>query len=216
MVNTLDPFGKPFGAGAKKTQVIDLLKSLPVPAVTGHIANQQHHGRRVLKSRVHADRCIGSTRPSRDHADTGPPGQLAVRFGHKSCTTLLATGYELDLVTPRMQTIEYGKIAFTRYAKCMGNALGQKAVNEKMAGKLCCHARIVPPCGQGLRMGLFGRAVVPISPASFQGLTDKFFIAQRCSIFERCDFFKKRLGRLLVLKQHLFEFLLPGFCVYRI
>ena len=85
-----------------------------------------------------------------------------------------------------MQCIQHRQIAFTRHAKCMGDALGQEAVNEKVASELCCHARIVPPgeLPSVLAVCLFRRAVVVIGPTSLQRLALKLFIAQRQGIFK--------------------------------
>lgn len=81
-------------------------------------------------------RSVGRTGPARDHAHAWSVGQLAMGFSHISRTALLPASDELDFVLTGMQAVEYGQITFTRYAKGMGNALGNEAVNEYVAGKL--------------------------------------------------------------------------------
>jgi hypothetical protein len=71
-----------------------------------------------------------------------------VGFGHESRAALLPVDDEPDLIRVGMKAVKYGKVAFTRHTEGMGDALGHKALNKKMAGKLCCHPDIVPPeCG---------------------------------------------------------------------
>jgi hypothetical protein len=66
-----------------------------------------------------------------------------LRIGHEGRPTLLATSDELDAVAVQMKTVEHGQVAFARYAKRMGNALGQEAFDKQVAGKWCSHAGIV-------------------------------------------------------------------------
>ncbi|MCY1170003.1 hypothetical protein D9M73_100590 [compost metagenome] len=40
-----------------------------------------------------------------------------------------------------MQAVQHSQITFTGNTKRMGGALGQKAIDKKMAGKLFSHAR---------------------------------------------------------------------------
>jgi hypothetical protein len=67
-----------------------------------------------------------------------------VGFGHEGGTALLPVGDEADLLATGMKAVEHREVTFTRDAEGMGNALGHKALNKKMAGKLLCHADIVP------------------------------------------------------------------------
>jgi hypothetical protein len=68
-----------------------------------------------------------------------------VGFGHEGGTALLPIRDETDLLATGMKTVEHREVTFTRNAERMGDALGHKALNKKMAGKLLCHALIVPP-----------------------------------------------------------------------
>ena len=63
-----------------------------------------------------------------------------MRLGHEGRAAFLATGDETDAILAGMQAVEHGKIAFAGNAECMGDALGQKAVDKKVAGKLLGHA----------------------------------------------------------------------------
>ncbi len=55
VVYALHTLGKALGAGAEETKKVHFLKGLAVPHVAGHVAYKQHHGRRILERRVHAD-----------------------------------------------------------------------------------------------------------------------------------------------------------------
>ena len=152
VVNALDALGKAFGAGAKEAAVVHLLEGLAVTAVTGDVAHQQNHGRGVLKGRVNADRGIGGTRPPRDHANAWAAGELAVGLGHEGGATFLAANDKFDLPLTGMHAVEHGQIAFARHAKGVGHALSDQAVNKKVAGKLCGHARHCAVAGAGPRL----------------------------------------------------------------
>jgi len=133
-----------------------------------------------------------------------------------------------------MQAVEHGQVTFTGYAKRMGNALGQKAINQKMAGKLCSHVPIVldmtPTLPLGGRCGpnwneespasratlrLFRCCRVAIAAAGSQGLAGELFVAQWRGCFKRGEFVEELLSRLLMLQQHFLEFLPAGFRVHR-
>ena len=101
---------------------------------------------------MNADGGVGGARPARDHAHAGSARELAVGFGHEGRAAFLAAGNELDLFALGMQAVEDRQITFTGNAECMGYALGQKAVNKKVAGKLWGHDFIVPrPHAQPVR-----------------------------------------------------------------
>ena len=141
VIYTLHSLGKALGAGSEETGVIDFLKGLTVPAVTGDIAHQQDHGCGVLEGRVHADRGIGGPWAAGHHANARAPGQFAVGLGHEGSTTFLAAGHKFDLPAPGVHAVQHGQIALARHAKGMGHALGYQAVNKKMAGNLSFHGR---------------------------------------------------------------------------
>ena len=86
-VDALHEFGH--AEGAKEGAVVDLLKRLAVALIAGHVADEQHHWRRILRRRVHADAGIGRPRPAGDEAHARPPGQLAVRLSHEGGAALL-------------------------------------------------------------------------------------------------------------------------------
>ena len=47
-----------------------------------------------------------------------------------------------------MKAVEHREVAFTRHAERMGDALGNQAFNEKMAGNFFSHVLIVPRTGK--------------------------------------------------------------------
>lgn len=59
-----------------------------------------------------------------------------MRLSHEGCAAFMATGDELDLVTACVQAIKHSQVTFSRHAECMADALCQKAINKKVAGKL--------------------------------------------------------------------------------
>jgi hypothetical protein len=62
VVDALHALGHALGAGAEEVEVVHLLEGLAVALVAGDVAHEQHHGRRVLEGRVHADRGVGRAR----------------------------------------------------------------------------------------------------------------------------------------------------------
>ena len=132
VVNAFYPLGHAAGAGAKKAEVIDLLKRLPIAGVTGHITHKQHHRCGILKRRVHADRRIGGPRSARHKTHAWPPGQPAVRLGHVGRSAFLAVDDELDFVGMPMKSVEHGKITFTGHTESMRHALGDKAFDQQV------------------------------------------------------------------------------------
>ena len=139
VVNAFHPFGHAFGAGAKKAEVVHLLKGFAVAAVAGHIAHKQDHGGGVLKRGVHANGCVGGTRPPGHKTHAGPAGEFALGFGHKGRPALLAVHHKTDLLTVGMKTIQHRQIAFAGYAKGVGDALFDQALHQQMARQLLCH-----------------------------------------------------------------------------
>jgi hypothetical protein len=54
-------------------------------------------------------------------------------FGHEGGPTLLAAGYESDLVTVQVKAIEHRQVTLSGHPESMGDALGQKAFNKQVA-----------------------------------------------------------------------------------
>ena len=136
VVDALHTFRKALGAGSEETLEVHFLKRFPVPHVTGHIADKQHHRRRILKRRVHANRCVGGTGAARHKADTGAPGEPSLRIGHEGRTTLLPVDDEADLVAIAVKAVQHSQVAFTGHAKSMRHALLNQALNQQVAGDL--------------------------------------------------------------------------------
>ena len=70
-----------------------------------HIANQKHHGCRVLKCRVNADGCIGCARATRNKTDTWSSCQLANCLSHIGRATFLSAINKLDFFGAVVNTV---------------------------------------------------------------------------------------------------------------
>ena len=114
--------------------VVHFLKSLTVACFAGHVTHKQHHRRGVLESGMHANGCVGGTRSTGHKANARSPCEFALRLGHESRPPLLPTGHKLNAVAVQVKAIQHRQITFTGNAKSMGNALGQEAFNEQVAG----------------------------------------------------------------------------------
>jgi hypothetical protein len=106
------------------------LKRLAVPGFTGHIADEQHHGSRILKSRVHSNGRIGRARPAGHKTDSRTARQLAMRLGHECSAPLLAVNHKLNLLPVAMKAIQHGKKAFTGHTKSVRNALVNQTFDQ--------------------------------------------------------------------------------------
>ena len=133
IVDALNPFGHTARGWTKKTEVIDLLKRFTVARIAGDVADKQHQGRGILKRRVHANRRIGGTRPTRDKAHTGPTSELAGSLGHEGCTALLPVDDKFDIVFVGMKTVQHRQKTLTRNAKSVRHALCDQAFNQQVA-----------------------------------------------------------------------------------
>ena len=72
-----------------------------------------------------------ATWPTRHKADTGLAGELALRFGHHGCATLLAAHRHADVGI--MQRIEHSQVAFARHAKKLFHAMGDELLHQNLA-----------------------------------------------------------------------------------
>ena len=73
---------RPLGHAAEHRTVIDFLKALAVDRVAADLSHEQDHRCRILVGDVNAHRRLTGTGATGDHADAGPPGQLAIGLGH--------------------------------------------------------------------------------------------------------------------------------------
>jgi hypothetical protein len=122
-----------FGGRAEEGGVVDFLECLAVARLARHIADEQHHGCRVLECGVQADGSVGGTGAARHETHAGAAGELALRFGHESRTALLPVGDETDTLGMRVKAVEHGKVTFARDTEGMGHALGDEAFDEQVA-----------------------------------------------------------------------------------
>ena len=88
----------PFGKWRKHRLEIDLLKGLTPEVTAFHLPQQQNHRRRILKRRVHPNRCLRRAWPARRQTDPGTTRQLAPRLGHMRRRRLVARGHKMDRV----------------------------------------------------------------------------------------------------------------------
>ena len=129
VIHTLNPLGHAFGGRAKKVGVIHFLERFAIPCIAGYITDKQHHGRGVLKSCMHANGSVGRPRSTGHKTNTRSTAEFALRFCHKSGTSLLPTRDKLNLIPVQMETVQHRQVAFTRHAKRVSNALGKEAFN---------------------------------------------------------------------------------------
>ncbi len=136
IVDALHAFGHALGGGAEERQVVNFLKSLAVARVARHVADEQHHGRAVLKRGVQADRRVGGAGPARHKAHAGAPGELALGFGHEGRAAFLAVGDKADAVGVGVKAVQHGEVTFTRNTEGVSHALLDQALHKKVTGDL--------------------------------------------------------------------------------
>ncbi len=134
IVDALDALGKALGAGPEEAAEVDFLEGLAVAKVAAHVADEQHHRRRILKRVVHADRRIGRARSARDEAYARPPRDARVRVGHEGGAAFLSVDDEADRIAVRMKAVEHREKAFAGHAERMRHALRDEARHEQVAG----------------------------------------------------------------------------------
>ena len=129
------PLRQAEGARAEHLAVVDLLESLAIALVGGHLAHQQDHRRRVLEGDMHADAGVGRARPARDEADARAAGQLAVGLGHEGGAAFVATGDEADAVAMLVEAVQRRQEALAGHPEHRVDALGDQGLHEGVAGE---------------------------------------------------------------------------------
>ena len=162
-----NPLGHAERAGAEDLPVVEFLKGLAVALVAGHLADEQHHRRRVLERGVQTDRRIARAGTAGHEAHPGPAGQLALRFGHEGCATFVAAGDEADVlgVLDESRRARPGSSRRARRRRC--RCPGRPALRPARGRRVGCrrHAvteRVVAPCARRSSM----RNVTPSARAS--------------------------------------------------
>ena len=78
----LGDLANPLGQRREHRLEVDFLEGLATEMPARHLAHDQHHGRRVLARRVHADAGVSRAGTAGDEANARPSGQLSVGLGH--------------------------------------------------------------------------------------------------------------------------------------
>src|SRR6266850_201588 len=123
----------PLGHLAVHAPVVDFLERLALGELVGDLADEHHHRRGILKSRMHADRAVSGPRPSRHEQHARLAGQLAVGLGHVRSAAFLAADDEGDLVAHVVQAVEHRQVALARHAESELYTLCRQRVGEDPA-----------------------------------------------------------------------------------
>ena len=127
----------PLGDAAVHPPVIDFLECLAVDACRCRPGRRrQSSAMRILHGRVDADSGVRRTGAARDERDAGPPGELAVGFGHVSRTAFLPADDEWQPLANIVQCVEHGEIAFAGNAERVCRALRQQVGDEDLAARI--------------------------------------------------------------------------------
>ncbi len=120
-------------------RVVELLPGLAALEGAGNVADEQDQRRRVLPGGVHADGRLRRARATRDEADPGAAGELAVRLRRVRGSLLVAAGDEPDRRV--VERVEHGQEALARQAEGEVDAVQLELVDEDPAA--------APHCGSG-------------------------------------------------------------------
>jgi len=146
---------RPFRERTEERGVIDFLKRVTPLVARRHLTNEQEHWRRVLTRRVHADACVRGARSTRHHADPGPPGQLAMRFGHVRRARFHAARNDLNFVADVVQRVEDRKITLAWHAEHAINTMRHERIDD-LTGAGATHGNLLGRCA-----GTCGRLILP-------------------------------------------------------
>src|SRR4029077_12277291 len=103
--------------------VVDLLERFALGEFVRHLADEDHHGRRVLEAGVHADRTVRRTRPARHEEHARLAGELAAGLRHVRGAAFLPADDELDLAAQVVQPVEHRQVALAGHAEGNFHAL---------------------------------------------------------------------------------------------
>jgi hypothetical protein len=124
--------GDPLGHLPKHPAVIDLLEGFAFGLFARHLADQQDHGRRILEPGMQSDAGIGGARSTRDEADAGLAGELAVGFRHVGGAPFLPTDDVADRIALGVQRIQRRQIAFARHAEDRVDTVDAKLIDQDL------------------------------------------------------------------------------------
>ncbi len=118
---------------------IDFLERAPEPILARNLADEQHHRRRVLVCRVHADARVRKPRAARDEGDAAASAELADGFGHVRRRRLVAAGDDLDRIARIVERIQDVQITLARDREHVGNLLCAQAVDDRIGYTVRAH-----------------------------------------------------------------------------
>ena len=127
-VDLRDPLGK----RCEHRAVIHFLEAFAVTGMTGDLADEQDHRRRILEGRVHADRRVRSTRPPGHETDPGSTRQLPVGFRHVGGGAFVACTDDAD-AGRIMQSVEHRQVALAGEAEHAIDALAAQRLNQYLS-----------------------------------------------------------------------------------
>ena len=107
----------PLAQRLEEPPVLDLLECLAIGVSTLDLADEHHHGCRVLRGGMKPDRGVAGARSPRDHDDAGPPGELAVGFRHVGGAAFVPAGDCRDGVLRVVQGVQGREVALARHAE---------------------------------------------------------------------------------------------------
>src|SRR2546426_1050200 len=121
----------PLGHLAVHAPVVDFLERLALSELVGNLADEHHHRRGILKSRMRADRAVGGSRPPRHEQHARLAGQLAVGLGHVGSAAFLAADDEGELVAYVVQAVEHRQVTLAWHAESELETLCDQSLGEK-------------------------------------------------------------------------------------
>ena len=136
---------RPLGERPEHLPVVDFLKRFAVEERAIDLADEEHHRRRVLHRRVHADARMRGARAAGHEADARPACQPAVGLRHvrRGAFVLADDDVELGGVVERVQDIE---ITLAGNAERPVGAVDSETVDENASstsrGKLVLHCEV--------------------------------------------------------------------------
>ena len=123
----------PLAQRLEKSPVLDLLERLPIRMPALDLADEHHHGGRVLRGVVEADRRVACAGTTRHHDDAGPAGELAVGFRHVRGAAFVPARDCRDGAARVVEGIEGGEIALARHAEDGVHAVYSERVDQHPA-----------------------------------------------------------------------------------
>ncbi len=131
----------PLGHRPVHAPVVDLLESLALDEFVADLADEHHHGRGILESRMHADRAVGGARTTRDEEHARLAGELAVGLRHVGGAALLPADDEPELLAHVVEAVEHRQVALARHAEGELRTVADERVGEDAAA--VAHFQIV-------------------------------------------------------------------------